>query len=370
MFTSKSLKIFWFTTFLLTACLLFATVAPVLANSYDGTYDYSYTYKDMDAQTQTMDLGSVFIVSGGEISVEGSSNRFSGSVDDWGGVSFTGPSPEGTLTATFTGTIDSDGSGSGSWTDGINRGNWYVTRTGGGDLDFGSIDPVAAGVALAAGIIVFAVIYGAYKNNVAKRKSGQTQSIAPKGSLKLPHRYPETRPVNPQYSQPPSPSGLQGPGEPVTDGVSVDALGNPLPPPIDMDNGTPIYEGRPMVAPVDMGSLPFLNATWQPGLASLEWQTPQFDSSKYRLVGYDISQQMYGPNSTAPQSINLTRLGPNANNVNITPFNQTYNWSTGGDTAGFRVDPVFQQIGAPGQFHSGGLGVRVGEPFGTFGVGP
>ena len=140
-----------------------------------------------------------------------------------------------------------------------------------------------------------------------------------------------------------------------------------------MDNGVPITGTGASVVPPDLGSLPFLNATWPAGRANLSWGTPQYDASKYALIGYDISQQVYGPTSTVAQNVYLGRTPFGTNQTSI-QFNQTYRWNTAGDVGGFRVDPVFGQITPNGQvgppFNYGGLGVPVGQPLGTFGVGP
>jgi hypothetical protein len=111
--------------------------------------------------------------------------------------------------------------------------------------------------------------------------------------------------------------------------------------------------------------LPFLNGVWEPGKATLTWGTPQFDRSKYVLLGYDISQMTYEPASTASQDILLFRASPGSNATVIQPFNQTYRWNTSGDIGGFRVDPVYGELNPQGQvgpqFRYGGSSIRVGQ---------
>ena len=119
-------------------CVLvtFSTVIPVFAASFDGTYNYAYNLNGPNGwEEHHVDGG--FIVRNGVIS----SNpvAFSGTVDASGNVMFTGPSPYGSPSATFTGTINSDGTGSGSYVDSQGLGgNWSVSRTSGG-LDYISI---------------------------------------------------------------------------------------------------------------------------------------------------------------------------------------------------------------------------------------
>lgn len=91
---------------LVTICVLviFSTLFPVLAASFDGTYNYVYNLNGWEEHR--VDGG--FIVRGGVISSNPSA--FSGTVDSSGNVRFTGSSPYGG-SATFTGTISSDGTG-------------------------------------------------------------------------------------------------------------------------------------------------------------------------------------------------------------------------------------------------------------------
>ncbi len=93
--------------------LMFAFVS-VGAASFDGTYNYAYNLNGPDGwETHRVDSG--FVVSGGRISSNPAS--LSGSVDSGGQVEFTGPSPYGSPSASFTGVINSDGSGEGTYTD-------------------------------------------------------------------------------------------------------------------------------------------------------------------------------------------------------------------------------------------------------------
>ena len=139
--------------------------------------------------------------------------------------------------------------------------------------------------------------------------------------------------------------------------------------------GTPLGGAGVSVAPVDLGALPFLNATWRQAGVYLAWGEPQYDKAKYILQGYNVIQRIYGPLSTAAQNGTTTFVPagqPNTPTGTFRPFTQTYNFNTGGDVAGFKVEPVFQNQ-TTGQVFTNppsGLGVRIGEPIATFGVGP
>lgn len=211
-----------------------------------------------------------------------------------------------------------------------------------------------------AGTILVASLITVVRYNSNKKKQ---LKITAQGFNRETPQWRQQRPMNPQYGPPynpnaQAPSGIQG---------SLD------PQPITMDHGIPITGVGASVVPPEITGLPYLNGFWEPGLARLSWGTPQYDPSKYRLLGYDISQQTYMPTSTASQSVYLTRVPAGTNSLNQ-PFNQTFRWNTSGDIAGYRVDPVYGQLNPSGQvgsqFRFGGLGIRVNETIGTFGIGP
>lgn len=197
---------------------------------------------------------------------------------------------------------------------------------------------------------------------IAKRKMKSYRSTNKSKNSKFPNSHPTGYTVSP----PPPPYQTN---QSTTFGPNAGMI---------QPGGVPIGGPGASVVPPSLGTLPFLNGNWTtPGQVTLNWDKPQFDASKYNLVGYDIYQQTYVANSTAPASIHLglpntPTVGPNATQ-NTQPFLQAFNHSTGGDIAGYRVDPIFQQITPQGTgptFHYGGLGIRPGEFTGTFGVGP
>jgi hypothetical protein len=337
--------------FCLAIYLTMATSIRVKASSqFDGTYSYSYTY-DWAGSWSTRDLGDVFIVSNGQISMSGSS-AFYGSVDSSGYVQFIGPSPMGGEQATFTGSI-SGGSGGGTWNSpsGAN-GNWNVNLVSGGSssFDIGG-NPVSWSIAAAAGTVVFGSIIATYRHNVARNKKHQAQVPGP-GRTPQKTGHFTAQPAN---NSPPPP---------------------PLPPlnPIMGGSGYHLEDyGVVSVAPPETSALPYMNAAWFPGRVSLEWGRPQYDPSKYKLLQFDISQMTYGPNSTVPQPTAKTVVVDDGHSTAFTEnrlYGQTYTNSTGGDVAGFRVDPLFQELQTGRTFHAGGLGVKIGQAFGTYGIGP
>lgn len=304
--------------FCLAICLTMVTTMRVEASSqFDGTYSYSYTY-DWSGQWTTMNLGAVFIVSNGQVSMSGSSD-FYGSVDSSGYVEFYGPSPLGGEQATFSGTI-SGGSGSGSWTtpSGAN-GNWDITFVGGGGGSIGG-DPVSWSIAAVAGVLVVASCVAARRYSVSQRKKLQTQGFAQTPQTRGQHIAQSTRPPLP-------PSNLGA-------GWATSPTNSPLPPalpplnPITGDGGYHLEDyGVVRVAPTDFSALPYMNATWFQGGVSLAWGRPQYDSTRYRLLQFDINQMTYGPNSTVPQPTAKTVIPDDGHSSAFTEnrlYQQTY----------------------------------------------
>ena len=134
--------------------------------------------------------------------------------------------------------------------------------------------------------------------------------------------------------------------------------------------GIPISGPGASAPPIDIGPLGYLQGLWGNNSVTLNWGTPEFDPSKYQLTGYLIEQQLYGPNSTVAQSNLVANIGPNTNQTTL-PFTQTYQYNTGGDIAGYRVTPVFRNLQTGASIHNyGGIGIKTGQSYGTFGVGP
>jgi hypothetical protein len=293
----------------------------------------------------------------------------------------------GSIYATGSGTFDdgsfpsatsASGSISGTITDPLGSRSfsmtWTATKTsgdsGGGDF-FGGSDLteddfyavfIAGMVGIAFIAVIVTVVLAVRNSNKAKSRQNLQGSMGP--HPQPPPQWRKTRPRNYQYQQPPPPNPQTPPN----------LQGSWTPQPITADTAVPITGQGTSVASSELGSLPFLRGLWEKGRATLTWGTPPYNSQKYVLLGYDISQMTYGPTSTAAQNVYLGRVSANQNQTFIQPFNQTYRWNTAGDIGGFRVDPVYGQLNSSGQvvnpFQHGGLGIRVGEPFGTFGGGP
>lgn len=308
--------------------------------------------------------GSYDIIVQGTMS--GTSIYFYQTADYDNGQGFMYADAEGTLNAAFPSATSAEGIINGYLDDPFGYREFTMTFTarktaggGGGIFDLGG-NLFSYSVAALAAVIVISSVIVVRRRTASKKARGQMQaSMGPRPEP--PVQWRVKRPMNPQYG-PPSPPPTQYP--------QTGFQGSLTPSPITMDRGVPITGQGASVQPPWR---PWLTAAWAPGEVTLSWSTPEFDRSRYALLGYDISQQTYGPQSTAAQSVFLNRLAPNANQA-IIRFNQTYRWSMSGDIAGFRVDPVFGEVTPQGQiltqFRSGGMGIRIGEGFGTFGIGP
>jgi hypothetical protein len=364
--TNRQCRLFVF-AFCLAIYLTMATSIRVRASSqFDGTYSYSYTY-EWSGSWSTKYLGDVLTVSNGEISMTGSS-AFYGSVDSSGYVEFVGPSPMGGEQATFSGSI-SGGSGGGTWSSPSGaHGNWNVTLvSGGAGFEIGG-DPVSWSIAAVAGTVVFGGLAATYRHNVSRRKKLQAQVQSFNQTPQKMSHYTAQPITQPLPRSNVAAGGVSG----ATDAPSS----QPLPPlnPITGGSGHHLEDyGVVSVAPSEATTLPYMNATWFPGGVSLTWGRPQYDPSRYRLLQFDISQMTYGPNSTVPQPTAKTVVLDDGHSTAFTEnrlYGQTYTNSTGGDVAGFRVDPLFQDLQTGRTFHTGGLGVKIGQATGTYGIGP
>jgi hypothetical protein len=301
--------------------IIFSTVFPVFAASFDGTYNYVYNLNGPNGwEEHRVDGG--FIVSGGVISSK--PTALSGTVDSSGNVRFTGPSPYGSPTATFTGTISSDGTGSGSYVDSQGLGgNWAVSRTSGGGFDWfpliyesfynfiytfsfvgellGLSGRMAAiigtAITVATGIVLLTVAFA---------------SISTRGE------YVASQPDEPPRTQgaPASTIGVPPPPRSPPTGISTQAQGLP-----DRLN---------------------LRSEWANQRVSISWNELQYDGSRYELQGFEITQLYFDGSSTSANRTIVDRLGPESRNWNG-PFNQTYRWNSGGDIQGYRVDALFKE---------------------------
>lgn len=318
----------------LLVAFIFTTAA--YAASYDGVYNYSYNlYGPNGWETHTVPSG--FIVKNGVISSNPSA--FGGTVSSNGAVSFVGPSPYGSPTATFTGVIYSDGTGKGTYIDSQGlEGAWSVARVSGGSGFTGSAFDVFMSITTAVGEVfgftgVDAEIYGTVISALAistvvtlaltsgRRKAGKTVTRG-------------------QYvaSMPDTAESLQG-APPSTIGV-------PPPPP-----------NPPVGVSVGLPGLPLslnLKAKWGRKV-NLNWDKPKYSKNIFDLYGFEVMQLRYDGSGTQPRYVMVERLNPNTNKWNA-GFKQTYQFSTTGDISGYRVDALFLDKRTPfTQF------VRVGD---------
>ncbi|MCW4050478.1 MAG: hypothetical protein NWE89_12165 [Candidatus Bathyarchaeota archaeon] len=319
--------------FMITFLVVFMSVAvPVMAASFEGVYNYAYNLRGPEGwEEHRVDSG--FIVRSGVISSD--PPALSGSVDSSGEAVFTGPSPYGGGSATFTGVIRSDGSGDGSYVDGQGlTGNWAVQRVSGGGSDwasllldvmysfsfigefFGLSGTTAASVGAAA-VITVVVFTGVILSSIGKGGRGSKRKEYPGF-----HSRGEY-----EASQPDSPSGIQGsPASPI--GVPPP----PQSPPVGITDTIP---GLP--------SGLNLRSDWGPRSVLIDWDELQYDRDRYTLEGYDVIQLKYDGSGTTPTRRTVERLTPENRRWN-TLFDQTYRWNTGGDIQGYRIDAVFREI--------------------------
>ncbi len=304
-----------------------------LAASYDGVYNYAYNLHGPSGwETHYVDEG--FIVRSGVIS--SNPPALTGSVDSNGNVHFTGPSPYGSPTATFTGALYADGTGKGTYSDSQGlQGAWSVTRVSGGGSDIASIimnvmnsfafigEYIGFTGSTAAAVGTAAVITGFVFFIVIVISAGRSSGTMRRGE------YNADPPDMPQreHGIPPSTIGVPSPVTPPT-GVSFQPPGLP-------DNIK-------------------LRARWGRKIL-LDWKHPKYDKRLYELYGYEVIQLKYDGMTTAPSNVLLDRLSPRSSNWRAN-VNQTYDWSTQGDVAGYRVDALFLNKQSP--YHEF---IRIGE---------
>ncbi len=312
--------------------VLFAGSAiPVFGASFDGVYNYAYNLNGPNGwETHRVDGG--FIIQGEVIS--SNPPALSGTVDSSGNVYFTGPSPYGSPSATFTGVIQSDGRGKGYYTDSQGlQGAWSVSRVS-GSSDYGSIivnvmssfafigeffgltGSTAAAVGTATvitGFIFIAVIVSSAASGA--RRTGQ---------------YIATEPDMPAREQ----------GSPSS---TIGMPPSPLNPPAGLS-----------VAPPGLPNSIGLRSRWGRNVI-LDWKKPKYDKSQYELYGFEVLELRYDGMSSTPYGNLMDRLSPRSTNWRGR-VKQTYQFNTQGDIAGYRVDALFLNKQSP--YHEF---IRVGE---------
>ena len=321
--------------FLLASGLVLALSVPVEAASFDGTYNYAYNLNGPNGwETHQVDSG--FIVRNGRISSDPSA--LSGMVDSSGNVHFTGPSPYGGGSATFTGVIQSDGRGEGDYRDSQGLGGrWSVARVSGGSGFSGIVDAMlnimfslsfigeavglsgttAAAVGTAAVIFAFVMVVSIV-STVGSRGRRRAR-VKPRFDLDRQGEY--------EASQPEAPTRIHE--------IPASTIGVPPPPrspPVGLD-----------VAPSGLPDRLVVQSSWGNGRVDLAWESLQYDPERYELVGYEIVRLRYDGTSTAPSRSVMERLPPGSSGW-TGPFEQTYRWNTGGDLEGYRVDALFRDL--------------------------
>ncbi|MCW3988843.1 MAG: hypothetical protein NWE88_02065 [Candidatus Bathyarchaeota archaeon] len=319
--------------------------------SFDGTYDYAYNLNGPGGwETHRVDSG--FIVRSGRISSNPSA--FSGTVDSGGNVHFTGPSPYGSPSATFTGVIRSDGTGEGDYRDSQGLvGSWSVVRvSGGGGFSFlGIVDMLlnlmyslsfigeavglsgttAAAVGSAAVIFVVVSVLAIVTTRGSGR--GKRAVVEKRGAGEKPtvrYDFSEQRPYGAEGSDA-SPS-VSSPGVLETPASTIGVPPPPRSPPMGLH-----VEGRALPEGLD------LRSAWLTGQVNLSWERPPYDPEKYELMGYEVIRLEFDGSSTVAGRGAPVQFGPDSTGCTA-PYNQSYRWNTGGDIEGYRVDALFRDL--------------------------
>ncbi|MBC8223057.1 hypothetical protein H8E65_00585 [Candidatus Bathyarchaeota archaeon] len=324
--------------------ILASSLVSVEAASFDGTYNYAYNLNGPGGwETHRVDSG--FIVRSGRIS--SNPTAFSGTVDSSGNVHFTGPSPYGSPSATFTGVIYSDGTGEGTYRDSQGLGgSWSVARvSGGGGFSFmGIVDTLlnlmyslsfigeavglsgttAAAVGTAAVIFVLVSVIAIVTTKGSGRGKRAVMDKRGEGDKpKIRYDFSQQRPY--EASEAP-------PGTRETPASFIGVPPPPQSPPIGLH-----VEGRALPERLDLRSV------WRTGQVDLAWDRPPYDPEKYELMGYEVIKLEFDGSSTVASRGTPARFGPDSTGCTA-PYNQTYRWNTGGDIEGYRVDALFRDL--------------------------
>ena len=353
----RATRAFLSTSLLAFGFVLALTFVPVGAASFDGTYNYAYNLNGPSGwETHQVDSG--FIVRNGRISSNPSA--FSGTVDSGGNVQFTGPSPYGGGSASFTGVIYSDGTGEGTYRDAQGLGGrWSVARVSGGSGFMGIVDTMldlmfsvsfigeavglsgttAAAVGTAAVIFAFVMVVSVLTTVGSRRGRGGVKPERGRDPRsKVDFEYGRRGEYD--FSQPEASQGVH-----ETPASSIGVPPPPVSPPVGLGVGGPGLPERLV-----------LRSSWGGGRVSLSWERPVYDPGRFELMGYEVVEMRFDGTGTTPGRGVVGRPPPGSTGWGG-GFEQTYRWSTGGDLQGYRVDALFRELGADG----GARVLRVGS---------
>jgi hypothetical protein len=232
----------------LSLAFMFSLSVPVSAASFDGVYNYVYNLRGPNGWEEHR-INSGFLVRGGVISSNPSA--LSGRVDASGTVRFTGPCPYGDPQAVFTGSIRSDGTGSGRYSCPYKHsGSWavgLVSRSGGhsGSDSSGLISAIDGVVAWLSGIgsalhltddqffnagiggaiviVVFCIFIALIQGLAASGKRGRRAATSGPGTLVTKGSYEAHIPSPPTQSHEIPPSTVSIPPGPPEGGPTAGA---------------------------------------------------------------------------------------------------------------------------------------------------
>ena len=314
--------------------VLSLSLVSVEGASFDGTYNYAYNLNGPGGwETHQVDKG--FIVRNGRVSSNPSA--FSGTVDSGGNVYFTGPSPYGSPSATFTGVIYSDGTGDGTYQDSQGLGGrWSVARvSGGGGFSFmGIVDTLlsllysfsfigeavglsgttAAAVGSAAVIFVVVSVIAIVTTRASGRgKRAVMDDRGKDGKPWVRYEFSQQRP----YEASEAPPGAQE--------TPASFIGVPPPresPPVGLH-----VEGRALPERLD------LRSAWLGGQVNLSWDRPPYDPEKYELLGYEVTSCSTTVAAPSPAGERRSSSGPTAR-VALRPIIRPTGGTPGGISTG------------------------------------
>jgi len=148
-----------------------AAVGLAHAANYDGTYDLEYNYYTPDTGWVWITLEGGLIVSGGETSSP-RAGYFVGYVNSDGYIWMQSPDPMApSVTSTWDGYLESDGTGTGNWESDYDYGTWYVERVSGPIGDVGNVALAGGLMGLGGASVLYSMGYGTVKGKFMSKGS-------------------------------------------------------------------------------------------------------------------------------------------------------------------------------------------------------
>lgn len=311
---------------------VFAT--PVEAATFDGTYDVTFKFVGPSRQTLGHTNPSGFVVSNGQISSK-PSGYARGSVDAGGNARWTGPCANGdpfpSMPATFTGVLRADGTGGGNYRcQSGATGTWSVRRVSGGgtgntpSMDTESMINILWTILILAGTILLMVIVYSL---LGGSKPSQEEAPKPPATDRTVRYYSTNQPG---YSTgQPRDRWIAGqprvPGGPTYSSGDVGTHEVPASFPT-AEGGRPIGGVGITAPPPTAPPVSNLRLSMEGNMARLEWDPPVYDTSKTKLVGYEVYRYEEVQWSTARERISLETLEPEVHRYEVPHMERSGNY--------------------------------------------